>query len=244
MEYKKQLVKFNINKISVLSVILFIVPFVIAAAINLFAFKRELLLTDKVYWDIILTVALFIVGLVAHEGLHALGGIAFGKAKPKDIKFGIIPKQFMLYCHIKTPMKAWAYEALLLLPVIVTGVIPLILSAFLGNIFLVLTFSALLSGGAGDIIMFKSLIKYDKNQLIIDHAEAPAYYLVYPENKLPDNFIEATEEQEEELRRETSGAPRGTTTGRSNLIKILAILIFLALTVLIVFLLALFMKLF
>lgn len=244
MEYKKQLVKFDIGKINTLSLILFILPFAAASAVNILALKRPLLLTNAFYWDILIVIAIFIVGLVCHEGLHALGGIIFGRVNPKDIKFGIIPKQFMLYCHIKTPLKVISYQALLLLPVIVTGIIPLIISMIFGNIFLTLVFAALVSGGAGDILMFISLLKQDKNQLIIDHEEAPAYYLVYPADNLPDDFTEVTEEQEKELRDAMQNTPKDKSGGRSNLIKILCVLLFLACTVFAVLAIAYLMKLF
>lgn len=241
MDYKKQLVKFRIDKIAELSVILFVVPFVIAAALNILLVKRPLLLTGKVYFDIMIMIAVYLVGLVCHEGLHALGAMLFAKKTPADISFGANLKQGMLYCHVKTPMKNASYQALLLLPVIVTGIIPLIISVVFGNIFLVVAFSLLTSGGAGDIIMFSSLLKHDKKQLILDHAQAPAYYLVYPENELPETFVEVTETQEEELLEEMKKPNQGS---RNNMLKILAVMIFLALAVAGIFVAALFMKLF
>lgn len=246
MEYKKQLKKFDLNRIANLSVLLFILPFVAALCINLLLFRRPLLLTGKVYLDIIVIIAIYVAGLVCHEGLHALGAIIFGKCPPKEITFGVIPKQMMLYCHVKKPLSVKSYCALLLLPVIVTGIIPLVISSIFGNIFLVVVFSMLVSGGAGDFIMFKSLLRYDTKQLIIDHPQAPAYYLVYPSDNLPEDFEEVTEEQEEALREELARKPGENADGtrKNNLLKILGILLFLAFAVLIVFLIALMMKLF
>ena len=241
MEYKKKVVKFKIDKIAELSVIMFVVPFVIAAALNILVAKRPLLLTGKVYFDIMVMIAVYLVGLVCHEGLHALGAILFAKKTAKDISFGANLKLGILYCHVKTPMKNVSYQGLLLLPVIVTGIIPLVISVIFGNIFLVVAFSLLVSGGAGDIIMFLSLLKHDRNQLILDHAEAPAYYLVYPENELPETFIEVTDTQEDELREEMKKPNQGS---RNNMLKILAVMIFLVLAVAGIFVAALFMKLF
>jgi len=241
MNYKKQLVRFKVDKMSFLSVIMFAVSFVISAALNLLVIKRPLLLTGKVYFDIILVPVIFIVGLILHEGLHALGAIIFAKKKPSEINFGMNLKQGMLYCHVKTPMKNLSYRALLLLPVIITGFIPLIISIFFGNIFLIIVFSLLVSGGAGDIIMFKSLLKHDKNDLVLDHAEAPAYYLVYPEDNLPENFCEVTDEEENSLREEMN-APQKSS--RSNTLRILAVTVFLIMAVAAIFIAALLMKLF
>ena len=243
MNYKKQLVKFNINTISILSVILFVVPAAIALLINLLWLKRPLLITDKVYWDILIIIGIMAVGLVAHEGIHALSAMVFGKCAKSDLSFGANFKQLILYCHVKKPLTASQYMAMLLPPVIITGIIPLIISAFCGNVFLIVVFSMLVSGGAGDFIMFFSLTKRDKKQLILDHPTAPAYYLVYPENETPDDFVESTEEQEKELSDEMNNT-KGSSGGKSKGLKILAILVFLAATTLVVFLIALFMKLF
>lgn len=241
MNYKKQLVRFKIDKITELSLLLFVVSFIVSTAINLLALKRPLLITNKVYFDIMIVVGIYLLGLPVHEILHALGAIIFAGKKKSEISFGMHLKQMMLYCHINTPMKNSAYRGLLLLPVIVTGIIPLIISTFLGNIFLTLVFSLLVSGGAGDFIMFKSLLKHDKNSLILDHAEAPAYYLIYPENELPADFSEVTEDEESSLKEEMNTPQKSS---RSNTLKIFAILIFFVLAVLGVFLAALLMKLF
>lgn len=245
MDYKKELKIFNLNKIALLSILLFALCFAVGALVNLLAFRRPLLLTDKVYWDIIITLAIMAVGVIAHEGLHALGAMIFGKCKKENISFGFIPRQLMFYCHAEAPMKASAYKTMLLLPVIITGFIPFVLSVCLGNIFLVVAFAMLISGGAGDLIMAASLRKIPASALLLDHPKAPAYYLLYESDALPENFNEVTPEQEEALLKSMQEKPLSDSSrGRNNLLKILAIFIFLAFVVTVVFLIALLMKLF
>lgn len=245
MDYKKELKIFNLNKIASLSILLFAVCFVAGALVNLLAFRRPLLLTDKVYWDIIITLVLMTGGVVVHEGIHALGAMIFGKCKKENISFGFIPRQLMFYCHAEAPMKASAYKTMLLLPVIITGFIPFVLSVCLGNIFLVVAFAMLISGGAGDLIMAASLRKIPASALLLDHPKAPAYYLLYKSDALPENFNEVTPEQEEALLKSMREKPLSDSSrGRNNLLKILAIFIFLAFVVTAVFLIALLMKLF
>lgn len=243
MNYKKQLVKFNINAISILSVVLFVVPFGAALLINLLWLKRPLLVTGKVYFDILMIIGIMAIGLVAHEGIHGLSAMLFGKCHRSDLVFGANVKQLILYCHVAKPLTVSQYMAMLLPPVIITGVIPLVISAFFGNIFLIIVFALLVSGGSGDLIMFFSLVKHDKKQLILDHPTAPAYYLVYPEDEVPDDFSEATEEEEKELS-DAMQNTKGSSGGKSKGLKILAILIFVAGAALTIFLIALFMKLF
>ena len=244
MNYKKQLVKFSITKVTLLSVLLFLVPCAGGLLVDLLWMKRAFLLTSAFYYDLLIVLGVFLVGLVAHEGIHALSAMLFGKVKKEDLSFGANMRQLMLYCHVKTPLTVRAYRLMLLPPVVITGIVPLFIAAFFGSPLLVVVFSLLVSGGAGDICMFLSLRKYDKDQLVLDHPEAPAYYLVYPEDALPESFSEVTVEEEEALRDEMNGKTSGSTGGKSNLLKILAVLLFSALTVLGIFVIALIVKFF
>lgn len=235
MGYKKQLHRFDTSKINNLALYIFLLSFLCAMAINFFAVKAPLLITTKVYLDIILVVAIFIVGLICHEGLHALSAIIFGKCSVKQIKFGINIKQGMLYCHIDKPIHAKSYKIMLIIPVIVTGFALIIVTLF-GNIFLIVVFCMLLCGGAGDIIMLLRLQKLDKETLILDHPTAPAFYTLYEEGKQPNNFNEVTAEQEEQLIKDMNTNPKSIYNGKKNVLLInLAILLFLSLAVLVVF---------
>ena len=69
-------------------------------------------------------------------------------------------------------------------------------------------FAALLSGAGGDAVMFMSVCRLKPAALVLDHPEAPAYYVLYPENELPNDFVEVTEEQERELRERMRGNKR------------------------------------
>lgn len=199
MNYKKQLEKFDIVTIVNISFVMFAVPLVMGILLNVFAVNADQLITDHWYTDILMVIALFAAGLVTHEGLHAVGFLTLGKCKTKDIRFGISKKQGMLYCTSEKPLTAKAYGATLLIPLVVTGVIPFIVSVVWGNAMLVVLFSILISGAAGDVYMFLRVRKYEANQLILDHPKAPAYYLLYEEGKTPEGYVEATEEQENAL---------------------------------------------
>lgn len=235
MEYKKQLHKVDTAKINNLSLYIFLVAFLISMLLNFLVAKKPLLLTSKVYTDIILIIAIFIVGLATHEGLHALSALIFGKCATSDIKFGVNFMQGMLYCHVEKPISARAYKVMLLIPAIVTGLIPLIIVTFLGNIFLIIVFCMLLCGGAADFIMFFSLQKLSNDTLILDHPLAPAFYALYDSDKLPKNFQEVTAEEEENLIKDMNNPVSALDGKKNGMLKTLAILIFLSLAVLIIF---------
>ncbi len=244
MNYKKQLFSFSIEKITYLSLFLFIIPFMIAFLLNIFLFNADILLTDKVYFDVLITIAIVVVCLPLHELLHALTAVIVGKTSFKDISFGVNLKQGMLYCHFNKPTKVKYYRVVLLVPVIVTGIIPLIISMVIGNVFLIVAFSLLVSGGAGDFFMYKATFLHNSNDMILDHPKAPAYYILYPEDNLPSDFVEATEEQEKELEEKMKEVPFSKGDGKKHnaQIKVLLILLFLAGMVLGIFLLGLAMQ--
>lgn len=237
MDYKKQLYRFDTTKVNNLALYIFLISFLISMLLNFLVAKRPLLITNKVYLDIIMIIAIFIVGLAMHEGIHAVSAMIFGKCSIKDIKFGVNFVQGMLYCHIEKPITAKIYKLMLLLPAIITGLIPLIIVTFLGNIFLVIVFCMLLCGASADIIMFMSLNKLDNSTLIMDHPLAPAFYALYESDKLPDGFVEATTDEEEKLLKDMKTSPMATKDGKkkNGMLKTLSILIFLSLAVLIIF---------
>ncbi len=196
---KKQLVKINIKLMTVLSVFMFLVPMCISVPLELTALKN---FNIAVHWyDFLIVLGLYIVLIALHEGLHALGMLMVG-IPPKNIKFGMIPKQGMLYCTCDVPMTADKYMLVLMLPILVTGILPWIIATIYLNIVYVALFAGLIVGGAGDVYMIAKLSKYPSKQLISDHPEAPAFYLLYKENELPEDFKEVTEEDERALREE------------------------------------------
>lgn len=244
MEYKKQLVWYKPSIIANTAFITFVITFALSASINIFLAKKPLLITGKVYWDIIFTVALLALFVFVHELVHALGAIAIGKCKRKDISLGFNFKQIVFYCHIKKPISIGAYKAVLILPIILTGILPLILSAFFGNIFLTLLFSFMTAGGMGDIIMFFGLSGYDKKVLVQDHGKAFAYYLLFEEGQVPENFTQCVLEDEIKLEEEMKKSPFASEEGikKSPLLKALLIAIFCSLSVLGIFIAALIIK--
>jgi hypothetical protein len=228
MEYKKQLVVFDSAKIINFSLILLLISLAVCLPINLIFFKNPPI-TGNIFFELLIIMALLIALTGIHELLHAAGFIIFGKASIKEVRFGMAPKQGMLYCACAKPMSARAYAMALIAPVIITGFIPLIIATFLGNFVWVLLFASLVSGGAGDIIMFGSVIKLPPKQLISDHPEAPAYYLMYKEGEQPADFAEVTEEVEQQIRQQAKKSPfEGENKNKSLAQKLFRIILFLA----------------
>ena len=236
--FRKKLRVFSLGNINVWATAIFFVSAVIGFAINLTVAKTPYLATGNVAGDIGLSVGLILVGLIAHEGIHALSAIIVGKCKKSDVSFGVKFKEGILYCHCEKPMKGGAYCVMLVMPLIVTGLIPYAVCVAAGGLLQIAVFAFMISGAAGDIVMLAGMLKNkDYKRMIKDHPKATAYFVLYDETSLPADFTETTEEEENELI-EQAKAKDGKKLG----ISILLIAIFISLTVLGLFLIGLFMK--
>ncbi len=196
---KKQLVTINLKKMNVLAIIAFIIPAMLGFVVQFFFFKD--IMFNFRFWDIIILLFGYPILLCLHEAVHALVFI-FSGAPKGSVRFGVIPKKFMLYCTTTKPLTVKSYKIALIMPIIITGIIPLIICIFFSNYIYVLLFSTLVSGGAGDIMMLNALAKYKNAKMVEDHPKAPAFYLLYQDEDLPLDFKEVTEEEEEALLKE------------------------------------------
>ena len=126
---------------------------------------------------------LFLVSIVVHELLHGIVFACYAKSGWKSIKFGIKWKYLMPYCHCNEPISKRAYMVALLLPLIAMGIIPSVLSLFIGSVNLLMYGILLISAALGDIYMAWLLRKEETKTRILDHPNEPALYVLYRENK-------------------------------------------------------------
>ena len=109
------------------------------------------------------------IGIILHELIHAIAFIVIGKAKISNVKFGIIWKTLTPYAHCKIPLSMRAYKVSLLLPVIITGFIPLFIGLYMNSLLTTLVSVFLIAGGIGDWFVFQKLRPFTNNAVVIDH---------------------------------------------------------------------------
>lgn len=84
---------------------------------------------ESFHLRLIVAAALFvpatILGVLLHEGLHALGFILLGGAPRKRIRFGIDRETLSPFAGCSAPMGIGAYRASVALPALVLGGVPL-----------------------------------------------------------------------------------------------------------------------
>ena len=173
---EKQLVTINLKKANVLSAIMLVASIVVSFTLKMLVFKKYSYGLGE--WDLLLVIVLCIIGFVIHEFVHAIAFLLSGAPK-SSIKFGAIPKKMILYCTTTKPLSPKCYKIALIAPLIVLGIIPIVISTILLNYPYCFLFSIMISGAAGDVLMFLELLKHKDAKLIIDHPSEPAFYVIY-----------------------------------------------------------------
>ena len=124
---------------------------------------------------------LSIVSTPLHEFLHGCGwAISTGNGFA-SIRYGFNKKAFVPYCTCGVPLKKGRYLLGTLLPCVVLGVLPLVVSAFVRN-YWVLLFGLLgVSGAVGDLCTTVQLLCYRRKKdelLCIDHPTEAGLYVI------------------------------------------------------------------
>ncbi|MBO7177937.1 MAG: DUF3267 domain-containing protein [Clostridia bacterium] len=193
---KKQLIYVDLKKVNFLSIISFIIPLAIGGVLKFTLFNQ--IKYGLGFWDYLIVFALCPILFALHEGVHAIAFL-IGGAPKTSIRFGAIPKKMILYCTTSEPIKPVAYKISLLAPLVVLGIIPYIISTIILSFPYLILFSIMISGAAGDVMMLYRLTGLKKVKLILDHPKAPAFYALYDEGDLPENFVEYVETDEEKV---------------------------------------------
>jgi hypothetical protein len=119
-----------------------------------------------------------VLGILAHELLHAAGWGMAGGLKLTELKLGFQVKTLTPYAHALVPLRASAYRVGVVLPFLVLGLFPA-----LGGI--VLQFGWGLAFGAfytitagGDLLILWLLRKIPPSQRVEDHPSRAGFYVL------------------------------------------------------------------
>ena len=118
------------------------------------------------WWLILLLLA----GIVLHELIHGICMAVFAKNGWKSVSFGFNIKAITPFAHCKEPLHPGAYRFSLVMPGILLGDIPVLISWFTGNI-LFLFFGILFWGAAAGDIIILWLSRKINDGMLQDHPD-------------------------------------------------------------------------
>ncbi len=125
----------------------------------------------------IIFLVIVLAGIVVHELIHGLTWMIFGSKPFSTIKFGIQWKALTPYAHLSEPIEVNAYRLGAIMPGVILGIIPYLLSLILGNGNL-LWFSMIhLTAAGGDWLVVWLLRKVKKGTLMEDHPTQAGCYV-------------------------------------------------------------------
>ena len=119
-----------------------------------------------------------------HELIHGIFFIIFSKNKFKSIKFGFmsVKKLFTPYCHCREKIKINHYRIAIIMPLIIMGIIPTIISIIIGNLFLLFCGIICIMAACGDILIYQKTLKQKRDSWIFDHPTEAGFYIYKKKN--------------------------------------------------------------
>jgi|AGTN01.1.fsa_nt_gi Protein of unknown function (DUF3267). len=149
-----------------LTLVLFAIPFVIIWGIP----------TLKIFPSLAKFFIIFLIGIITHELIHGLIFGLFAKNGFRSIRFGVMWKMLTPYCHCKEPLKIKHYFIGALMPALVLGLVPAVISLFNGNVKWLIFGILFIAAAAGDFMVVWILRKENRENYVQDHpSEAGCY---------------------------------------------------------------------
>ena len=111
------------------------------------------------------------LGIVIHELLHALTWMLLQKEGFANIKFGFNWQALTPYTHYTKSMQVWKYRLGGIMPGIVMGIIPVIVSYNLQNASINFIGFLFVWAASGDIISLWMIRKLKGSQMVKDHPD-------------------------------------------------------------------------
>ncbi|MCR5794450.1 MAG: DUF3267 domain-containing protein [Solobacterium sp.] len=110
--------------------------------------------------------------IVVHELIHGVTWAIHSENHFRDIEFGFMVSAMAPYCTCASPLKKSHYVTGALMPLILLGIIPTVVSLIIGSPVMLLLGLFLIDGAAGDILIVDKLMKYKTDAaeiLYLDH---------------------------------------------------------------------------
>lgn len=119
--------------------------------------------------ELLMIIIGFLILSVLHELVHGFVWHLYCDKKWKSIQFGIVLKLLTPYCHCKELLNVQQYRLGTIAPLLVTGILPYIISLIFGNFILMAISIFMVIGAGGDVTILLLLMKEKSSAIICDH---------------------------------------------------------------------------
>lgn len=119
--------------------------------------------------NVILVIAIFFAGLAVHELIHGFVWHFSCEDKWNSIKFGIDKKTLSPYTVCGEIIPIRTYKLGVILPGIITGVVPYIAGLMINNSVIAYSGILLICAAVGDMMILCTIFNVDKDSLVKDH---------------------------------------------------------------------------
>jgi hypothetical protein len=133
------------------------------------------LFTNPSFW--LSCFELLLLSTIIYMVTHVIGFIIVG-ARSRDIKFTIIWKELNPVISCNKALSLYAYRFALLLPVMILGVLPVVVSILLGLEWLLLFGALILVASAGDVMVLLLTARLQPSTRVLDHPTQPGFIVL------------------------------------------------------------------
>lgn len=121
------------------------------------------------YYGLMEVTGYFVVFTVLHELIHGFIWHFYCDGGWKSIRFGFIVRLLTPYCHCKEPLLVRQYRRGTIAPLLLTGILPYIISLLLGSTILMFASLLMIVGAGGDMLILLLLSRAQPDELVQDH---------------------------------------------------------------------------
>ena len=120
-------------------------------------------------WQAFLFLVCLIILIPVHEALHALGLLVFARISLSKLRFGVMWRALIPYCHCTVPIHVAAYRRMALLPLWITGTGSFIALTIFPTDGLGILAGVTVAACIGDVWVVAKLRRFADDLLVQDH---------------------------------------------------------------------------
>ena len=129
-------------------------------------------------WNGMLFIIGFWVGVAVHELIHGFTWMWVTHSSFSHLRFGLL--RGGVYCHIDVPMSKRKYVVGALMPLLLLGILPFLLSFATHSLWLMLFGVIFIGCAMGDVLIVWAIRKESPDTLVYDHPSEPGCIVYHP----------------------------------------------------------------